>query len=251
MLQSEEVNESSIDIAGQVAVITGGSRGLGFAAARMLGQAGATVVVVGRTVETAQDASNRLVEMDIDAVPLALDVTDAAAVQKVLGEHELASQADVLINSAGVMSARTAKTLRTTPEEWRRVMSTNLDGVINVTSAVAPHMVARRRGRIINVSACLGRFSGPGLAGGLAPYRISKAAVNAFTKNLAAETGNGSRGVLVDAMCPNHSRTDMGGPDAPRSAEQGAETMVWLATREHDAQTQTGLLWEDRLIVPW
>jgi NAD(P)-dependent dehydrogenase (short-subunit alcohol dehydrogenase family) len=251
MLQSEVVSESFVDISGQVAVITGGSRGLGFAAAQLLGQGGATVVVLGKSWETAQAAGQRLMAMGIDAVPLAVDVSDAAAVQKVLGDHELAAQAQILINSAGVMSARMSKTLRTTSDEWQRVMATNLDGVINVTSVIAPHMVERRSGRIINVSACLGRFSGPGLAGGLAPYRISKAAVNAFTKNLAAETGNGSRGVLVDAMCPNHSRTDMGGAEAPRSAEEGAETIVWLARRELHDEIQTGLLWEDRTVIPW
>ena len=245
------MSESLIDISGQIAVITGGSRGLGFAAARLLGQAGATVVVVGKSWNSAQAASERLIAESIDAVPVAVDVADSGEVQRVLGDHPLASQAEILINSAGVMSARMSKTLRTTADEWKRVMTTNLDGVINVTSAIAPHMAERRSGRIINVSACLGRFSGPGLAGGLAPYRVSKAAVNAFTKNLAAEVGNGSRGVLVDAMCPNHSRTDMGGPDAPRSADEGADTMVWLARRELHADIETGLLWEDRSIVPW
>jgi NAD(P)-dependent dehydrogenase (short-subunit alcohol dehydrogenase family) len=112
-------------------------------------------------------------------------------------------------------------------------------------------MVEKRNGRIINLSACLGRMSGPGTNGGLAPYRISKAGVNALTKNFAAETGNGKRGVLVDAICPAHCQTDMGGPDAPRSAEQGAETILWLASRNLNEQTQTGLLWEDRAIVPW
>ena len=251
MLQSEVVSESFVDISGQVAVITGGSRGLGFAAAQLLGQAGATVVVLGKSWETAQAAGQRLMALGIDAVPLAVDVSDAVAVGQILGGHELATQAEILINSAGVMSERMSKTLRTTTDEWQRVMATNLDGVINVTSVIAPHMVERRSGRMINVSACLGRFSGPGLAGGLAPYRISKAAVNAFTKNLAAETGNGSRGVLVDAMCPNHSRTDMGGAEAPRSAEEGAETIVWLARRELHDEIQTGLLWEDSTVIPW
>ena len=251
MLQSEVVSESLINVSGQVAVITGGSRGLGFAAAQMLGHAGATVIVLGKSHDTAESASERLVEMGIDAVPLAVDVSDAAAVQQTLGTHALATQAEILINSAGVMSARMSKTLRTATDEWQRVMGTNLDGVINVTSVIAPHMAERRSGRIINVSACLGRFTGPGLAGGLAPYRVSKAAVNAFTKNLAAELGNGSRGVLVDAMCPNHSRTDMGGADAPRSAEKGAETMVWLAMRGLHEGIQTGVLWEDHQIIPW
>jgi len=71
-------------------------------------------------------------------------------------------------------------------------------------------MVAARSGRVIALSACLGRFSGPGTSGGLAPYRVSKAAVNALIRNFAAETGWGARGVLVDAVCPNHCRTPMG-----------------------------------------
>jgi 3-oxoacyl-[acyl-carrier protein] reductase len=94
-------------------------------------------------------------------------------------------------------------------------------------------------------------MSGPGTSGGLAAYRVSKAAVNAYTKNLAAEVGGGRRGVLVDAVCPAHCRTDMGGPDAPRSAEQGAATAVWLAARASGDGVATGLLWEDREPVDW
>jgi NAD(P)-dependent dehydrogenase (short-subunit alcohol dehydrogenase family) len=153
------------------------------------------------------------------------------------------------------MSERTAKTMRTTPDEWRRVMGTNLDGVQHVVAAFAPGLVARRDGRIVTVTACLGRMSGPGTAGGLAAYRVSKAALNAWTKNLSAELGDGRRGVLVDATCPAHCRTGMGGEDAPRSAEQGAATAVWLAARPatgpDGAPARTGLLWEDREVVPW
>lgn len=238
-------------LADHVAVISGGSRGIGYAAAHELAERGATVVVLGRTSESAHAAAESLIDMGFDALGLGVDVSDANQVANVIGSHPVASNADILINSAGVMSEKMAKTLRTSREEWQRVMSINLDGTFNMISAVAPQMTARRSGRIINVSACLGRFTGPGLAGGLAPYRISKTAVNALTKNLAAELGNGSRGVLVDAMCPNHTRTDMGGPDAPRSPQEAADTIVWLATREHTSETQTGLLWEDRQIVPW
>ncbi len=94
-------------------------------------------------------------------------------------------------------------------------------------------------------------MSGPGNTGGLAPYPISKAGVNAWVRNLAHETGLGARGVLVDAICPNHSRTDMGGADAPRSAEAGAATANWLALREFSASDVTGVLWEDNQIVEW
>jgi NAD(P)-dependent dehydrogenase (short-subunit alcohol dehydrogenase family) len=127
-----------------------------------------------------------------------------------------------------------------------------LDAVFTAVNELAPAMTEARTGRVVIYSACLGRMSGPGTHGGLAPYRISKAGVNAFVKNLSYETGLGARGFLVDAICPGHCRTDMGGPDAPRSAQEGAETAIWLATREFDpTKDKTGLLWEDRQIVDW
>jgi NAD(P)-dependent dehydrogenase (short-subunit alcohol dehydrogenase family) len=155
------------------------------------------------------------------------------------------------------MSEKMSKTLRTNDAEWRRVMAINLDSVFQLVNGIAPAMADARNGRVIIFSACLGRMSGPGNAGGLAPYRISKAGVNALVRNLAHETGLGARGFLVDAICPNHSRTDMGGADAPRSAEEGAATAIWLATRKFDmagstdAEKVTGVLWEDNQIVPW
>ena len=133
----------------------------------------------------------------------------------------------------------------------------NLDSTFMVVNELVPPMAEAREGRVVIFSACLGRMSGPGNAGGLAPYRISKAGVNALVRNLAHETGMGARGLLVDAICPNHSRTDMGGPDALRSAEEGAETALWLLSRtfnpqsENEIEKTTGVLWEDHQIVPW
>jgi NAD(P)-dependent dehydrogenase (short-subunit alcohol dehydrogenase family) len=133
------------------------------------------------------------------------------------------------------MSEKMSKTLRTTDQEWRRVMAINCDSVFILLNGLVPSMTEARKGRVIVYSACLGRMSGPGNTGGLAPYRISKAGVNAMVRNLAHETGLGARGVLVDAVCPNHSQTDKGGPDAPRTAEEGAACALWLATREFNA----------------
>jgi 3-oxoacyl-[acyl-carrier protein] reductase len=237
-------------LAGRTALITGGSRGIGRAAAEGLARAGATVVLVGRGEVRAQEVAAQFVDAGLDALGIGCDVADPDAVMALPGRLGPLAQIDILVLSAGVMSGPTTKTLRTEPSDWHQILDINLNGAWHVIRAFGPDMAARRSGRIIAVSACLGRFTGPGTNGGLAPYRVSKAALNAMVKNLAAETGSGTRGVLVDAMCPNHCRTDMGGPNAPRSAHEGADTIVWLATRAAQ-DAQTGFLWEDRSIIPW
>ena len=234
------------------ALVTGGTRGIGFAAALELARRDFHVVIVGSSEDSIQSAKSKALVTGVALEGYACDITNPNAVTALRDQLANVIEIEVLVNSAGVMSERTAKTLRATAEEWRRVLSINLDAPFYFMNAFVPAMVERRNGRVINVTACLGRFSGPGNAGGLAPYRISKSGLNALTKNLAHELGLGSRGVFVDAVCPGHCRTDMGGPDAPRSAEEGADTIVWLATRsKEDAVKQTGFLWEDRQIVPW
>jgi len=235
------------------AIVTGGSRGLGFETAKGLIAAGISVYIIGKDEVRAQQSAEKL-----GCNFRAVDVADSKKFRQVLTEitEEATSNGfqtlDILVLAHGVMSEKMSKTLRTTDEEWRRTLSINLDAVFTAVNQVAPAMSDARKGRVIVYSACLGRMSGPGTHGGLAPYRISKAGVNAFVKNLSYETGLGARGFLVDAICPNHCRTDMGGPDAPRSAQEGADTAIWLATRKFDpAKDKTGLLWEDRQVVDW
>ncbi|CAB4675056.1 unannotated protein [freshwater metagenome] len=200
--------------------------------------------------EAAKKLSNLFPKITV--TPFAVDLTDASATRQTAQRisSELPTPT-VLVLAHGVMSEKMSKTLRTTDEEWRRVLSINLDSVFTLTNGIAPAMAEARNGRIIIFSACLGRMSGPGNTGGLAPYRISKAGVNAFVRNLAHETGLGARGLLVDAVCPNHTQTDMGGADAPRTVAEGAECAIWLATRDFQSGDTTGVLWEDRKIVPW
>jgi NAD(P)-dependent dehydrogenase (short-subunit alcohol dehydrogenase family) len=231
-----------------LAVVTGGSRGLGFVVAKALKAAGLRVLIVSKDPERAAKSATEI-NCEFESV----DFEDLAATQSKFEEiREKYGTPSILVLAHGVMSEKMSKTLRTTSQEWRRVMAINLDSTFIAINTLAPAMAEARNGRVIIFSACLGRMSGPGNAGGLAPYRISKAGVNALVRNLAHETGQGGRGFLVDAICPNHSRTDMGGPDAPRSAEEGAATAIWLATRKFEAGTdQTGLFWEDQVVIPW
>ncbi|CAB4772901.1 MAG: SDR family NAD(P)-dependent oxidoreductase [Actinobacteria bacterium] len=234
-------------------VVTGGSRGLGFETAKALKALGHDIVLVAKDSARLAQAAAEL-ECDFRSV----DLEDIDAAKKCFDEIlETFGTPEILIIAHAVMSAKMSKTLKTDNAEWRRVMAINLDSVFCALNILAAPMAAARSGRVIVFSACLGRMSGPGNTGGLAPYRVSKAGVNALVRNLAHETGLGSRGFIIDALCPNHSRTDMGGPDAPLSAEDGARTAIWLATREFDVngatdqEKLTGLLWEEMKVVPW
>ena len=236
-----------------LAVVSGASRGLGFESARGLGAAGFDLALVAKDADRLQEAAaklgNEFPNIAIKTFPV--DLADSEATRTVIAQIQSVGTVEILMLAHGVMSDKMSKTLKTTDAEWRRVLAINLDAVFTLVNGLAPVMVENRNGRVIIYSACLGRMSGPGNTGGLAPYRISKAGVNALVRNLAHETGLGSRGVLVDAICPNHSRTDMGGPDAPRSAAEGAATAIWLATREFSAGDITGALWEDKAVIDW
>jgi len=230
-----------------LAFVTGASRGLGREVARALKSAGHQVIGISKDPQRAAMASN-----DLGFPFETVDFEDIGATRTLAQSLlEKYGTPQILVLAHGVMSDKMAKTLRTNDQEWARVMNINLNSVFTLVNAIGAPMAEARNGRIIIFSACLGRMSGPGNAGGLAPYRISKAGVNAMVRNLAHETGHGSRGLLVDAICPNHSRTDMGGPDAPRSAEEGAATAIWLATREFNPGDKTGLFWEDQEIIEW
>ncbi|MFM8404484.1 MAG: SDR family NAD(P)-dependent oxidoreductase [Actinomycetota bacterium] len=230
-----------------IAFVSGASRGLGREVARGLVAAGHQVIGISKDAQRAAETGAQL------GIPfLTTDFQDIEATRRASQTLlEKYGTPEILVLAHGVMSDKMAKTLRTNDQEWARVMNINLNSVFTLVNVIGAPMAEARNGRIIIFSACLGRMSGPGNAGGLAPYRISKAGVNALVRNLAHESGHGSRGLLVDAICPNHSRTDMGGPDAPRSAEEGAATALWLATREFKPGDKTGLLWEDYTEVPW
>ena len=244
-----------------LAIISGGSRGLGFETARGLAAAGFDLALIAKDQTRLESARQSLItefaatQSGLVITTHAVDLEDQVATRNMATQLKTTlATPKVLVLAHGVMSEKMSKTLRTTDAEWNRVVNINLNSVFILVNAIGPAMAEARDGRVVIYSACLGRMSGPGNAGGLAPYRISKAGVNALVRNLAHETGMGARGFYVDAICPNHSRTDMGGPDAPRSAAEGAETAIWLATADiaqRGTENVTGVLWEDRQVIPW
>jgi NAD(P)-dependent dehydrogenase (short-subunit alcohol dehydrogenase family) len=244
-----------------LAIVSGGSRGLGLETARGLAAAGFDLALIAKDAQRLESARQSLLsefaatQTGLTITTHPVDLEDQVATRKTATEISTTlTTPKVLVLAHGVMSEKMSKTLRTTDAEWNRVININLNSVFILVNAFAPAMADVRDGRVVIYSACLGRMSGPGSAGGLAPYRISKAGVNSLVRNLAHETALGARGFYIDATCPNHTRTDMGGPDAPRSVEEGAETAIWLATAdisERGSESVTGLLWEDRKVVPW
>ncbi len=234
--------------AGRIAIVTGGNRGLGREIARQLAKADLFVVIGSRDPvkgEAAAEALRR--EGRANVAALGLDVADTRSVERfvkrVAEEH---GPPGILVNNAGIYPEESDATVAETPTSlWRETFETNLFGAVRMCRAVLPHMKKLRRGRIVNVSSGLGQLSEMG-AGGPA-YRVSKAALNALTCTLAAEVAEA--GILVNSMSPGWVRTDMGGPDAPRSVEEGADTTVWLCLLPSNGPT--GRFFRDRKPIPW
>jgi NAD(P)-dependent dehydrogenase (short-subunit alcohol dehydrogenase family) len=233
--------------AARVALVTGANRGLGFETARQLLANGLSVVMAGRDAEALQRAHRSLVEHDLRrAMTVQMDVTSVESIttaQRAVTEQ--VGSVDVLVNNAAVLLGDNDDVLSITAEEYRRTFETNLFGVIEVCRAFAPGMTRARDGRIVNVSSGAGQLA---TMSTYAPaYSMSKAAVNAFTRILANTYR--ADGVLVNAVDPGWVRTDMGGPSAPRSPQQGADTIVWLATLPDGGPT--GGFFRDRRPIEW
>ena len=229
----------------ETALVTGANRGIGLEVCRQLAAKGYRVVLTARSRPKAAQAARTLAAHGaVEAV--ALDVTDSSSVVHAAREVEdRVGHVDVLINNAAILVAERKGVLGTTLDEFRETFETNVLGVISVCQAFVPGMVRRKRGRVVNVSSRAGQLSGMGQ---YAPaYSISKTALNAFTVQLANASRNA--GVLVNAACPGWVRTDMGGPGAPRSVEQGADTIVWLATLPDNGPS--GGFFEDRKKIDW
>jgi NAD(P)-dependent dehydrogenase (short-subunit alcohol dehydrogenase family) len=230
-----------------VAVVTGANRGLGLEIARQLAHRGLRVVLTARDPRSGEAAAQRLAAngLDVDFCPLDVTSPDQAyALARAVGDRH--GRLDVLVNNAGVLvDPKASRVLTLDLDVLRRTLETNVIGLLAVTQALAPLLEAGGHGRIVNLSSGLGQIAGMGI--GTPAYRISKTAVNVLTIMLAQELA--PHGVKVNAVCPGWVRTDLGGPHATRSVEEGADTAVWLATLPEGGPT--GGLFRDRLSIPW
>lgn len=221
-------------------LITGAYRGLGFETAKHLSARGFNVVLTARDPAKGKAAAAKLPNTRF----LELDITDDASVANAARQ---VTGLDVLINNAGIIADGDQDIARMPIAIVERTLMNNAVGALRVAQAFIPQLRKSGSGRIINVSSGGGQL-GDGDAGTWAPaYCISKTAMNGITSQLAAALK--TDGIAVNSVCPGWCRTEMGGAGAPRSAEQGADGIAWLAA---DApQDKTGFFWRDREVIVW
>lgn len=231
-----------------VVVITGASRGLGRAAANHFAAGGRHHVVA--TARQPADLETLRSKLALEGYPIdcrRLDVTAPDSVAELaawLGERF--GRVDVLVNNAGIQLDRFSMSVLDLPiETLRHTLETNLFGALRVTQALMPLLRNSEHGRVVNLSSGMGQLSEMGT--GSPAYRISKTALNAVTTILAAELKDTP--IKVNSVCPGWCRTDLGGPEAPRSPEQGIDCVAWLATLPADGPS--GGFFRDRQPIPW
>jgi len=222
-------------------LVTGANRGLGFETSRQLGRLGHRVILGARDPAKGEQAAETLRGEGIDATSFELDVSSETSCAR-LGELD---GVDVLVNNAGSTAEDDSSALRVPVETLRDIFETNTYGAYRVTQALAPAMRERGWGRIVNVSSGMGQLSD--MYGGYPAYRLSKAGLNVLTRVFAYELRG--TGVLVNSVCPGWVRTDMGGPSASLSVEEGVETIVWAATLPDDGPT--GGFFRYKQPIPW
>ena len=193
---------ATFDLTGRLALITGSSAGIGFALARGLAQAGAAVVINARNADKLAQAARTLRAEGATVHALAFDVTDAAAVAKAVAAIEAdIGPIDILVNNAGMQ--RRAPLEDFTQEHWHELMRTNVDSVFMVGQAVARHMIARGKGKIINICSVQSELGRPNIA----PYTASKGAVKMLTKGMAIDWGQ--HGIQVNGLGPGYFKTEL------------------------------------------
>lgn len=229
----------------KIALVTGANKGIGYEIVRQLAEKGFHVFVGARKVPEGKQAAEAIAKSGGSAEFVEIDVSDRASIEKaaktVTGKID---HLDVLVNNAGIM--QDSKSIAEVDDETFLVtLTTNTLGPMRVTQAFLPLLLKGARGTVVNLSSGLGQLSEMGET--YPAYSISKTALNAVTRQFAAALRD--KGITVNSVCPGWVKTDMGGPNAQRTVQQGADTVTWLAT---DAPRDlTGQFLRDRKVIPW
>jgi NAD(P)-dependent dehydrogenase (short-subunit alcohol dehydrogenase family) len=230
----------------RIAVVTGANRGIGFEVCRQLAQKGVRVILTSRDEDKGRAAVDRLEAEGLEADYHPLDVTDPDSIQRLRDyvEQEY-GRLDILINNAAVYLDDRHSLLAVDYDLLQLTMATNAYGPLLLTQAFVPLMRKNGYGRIVNVSSGIGELSD--LGSSWPAYRLSKILLNIQTRIIAGELH--SSNILINAMCPGWVRSEMGGPGAPRSVAEGADTIVWLALLPDDGPQ--GGYFRDRRPIDW
>jgi len=240
----------------KTALVTGANKGIGREVARQLAAKGFHVFVGARNANAGRKAAEEIAKKchsrsatashaSGKATFLEIDVADSESVTKAAREFSIMSDhLDVLVNNAGIIVDGDDAILEISDDLFRNTLETNTLGTLRVTRAFAALLRKSKAPRVINVSSSGGQLTGG--ADGWAPaYCVSKTALNGVTVQLAAALPK----FAVNSVCPGWVRTEMGGENASRSVEEGADTIVWLASEA--SQDLTGKFLRDRKGIPW
>jgi NAD(P)-dependent dehydrogenase (short-subunit alcohol dehydrogenase family) len=230
----------------RTAIVSGANRGIGFEICRQLAACGLTVILTARNEANGRAASDTLRQVGLDVLFHQLDVIDVASIRR-LAEHveNEFGRWDVLVNNAGVLLDRERSAANIDLDTFRATMEVDFYGAMRLSQAALPLMRKHGYGRIVNLTSDLASLHHMGA--GYPAYRVAKAALNAFTRVMAAELAGTN--ILVNAATPGLVKTDMGGPNAPNTVEEGADTPVWLATLPDGGPT--GGFFRDRKSARW
>lgn len=234
----------------KIAVVTGANRGIGFEVAKELAKNGIHVILTARNKTKGLVAAQKLKDEGLDVVFYLLDVTDIKNIEGLTDfiKKEY-GRLDILVNNAGIVidkeDSEDKSIFKAKIETIQKTMETNVYGPLLLCQHLIPFMRKNNYGRIVNVSSGMGQLSE--MNGKYAGYRFSKICLNALTRILAGELQGTN--ILVNSVCPGWVRTDMGGPEATRSIEDGAETIIWLTILPDNSQS--GGFFRDKKEISW
>lgn len=225
-------------------LVTGGNRGIGLEVVKGFAHQGYKVLMACRDKSDGQSKCEEIQSEDVHVIEM--DLSSTQSIDDGVAQAEaIFGTIDVLVNNAGVLCDK--RGIEATPDELIHSFRVHVSGPYHLIQKVIPGMKKNRFGRIINVSSGWGAFSEK-LEGPL-PYAISKSALNALTLNLSSELSLDEFDITINSVCPGWVHTRMGGQDAPKTPEQGADTIVWLGTLE--SQCPNGQFFRDRKSINW